>query len=189
MSLHTETPMDVEPSLRAALICAATRSVQKGDGLREEVGGGRDRPPALRTQWPCSRPSGEGAAGLFAVAVAVFAIVTVILPRTPAESFPGRDARDLGGVPEAATPSSRLSGAVSSPARRVQPPFPAGLAPSHAGHAPSCLPIFTVSHTDAPRRVLTEREMRFCATSQPGSVRPGVHPGPPVPVNKKPMGT
>lgn len=111
ISLHTETPMDVEPSLRAALICAATRSVQKGDGLREEVGGGRDRPPALRTQRPCSRPSGEGAAGLFAVAVAVFAIVTVILPRIPAESFPGRDARDLGGVPEAATPSSRLSGA------------------------------------------------------------------------------
>lgn len=103
--------MDVEPSLRAALIYAATRSVQKGDGLREEAGGGRDRPPALRTQWPCSRPSGEGAAGLFAVAVAVFAIVTVILPRIPAESFPGRDARDLGGVPEAATPSSRLSGA------------------------------------------------------------------------------
>lgn len=181
MSLHTETPVDVEPSLRAALICAATRSVQKGDGLREEVGGGRDRPPALRTQRPCSRPSGEGAAGLFAVAVAVFAIVTVILPRIPAESFPGRDARDLGGVPEAATPSSRLSGAVSSPARRVQPPFPAGLAPSRAGHAPSCLPIFTVSHTDAPRRVLTETGNEILCNVTAGKCPTRGAPGSPGP--------
>lgn len=165
---------------------------ERAEGRRASGGGRRGTrpPPQLYERSGLARgPQGRAPRGCLPLPSLSLPLLPLFSPESPPRAFPAGMPATLAVSPRPPRPARGCPAPASSPARRVQPPFPAGLAPSRAGHAPSCLPMFTVSHTDAPRRVLTEREMRFCATSQPGSVRPGVHPGPPVPVNKKPMGT